>query len=52
MAKDDPYHDWRDDAPKVHHNQKDCPVGKLILSHLRSDGTGGRPLCEKCQERD
>jgi len=45
-----PWHSkLRSDRP-VHHNNTKCTEGNNIENKNRVEGTGGRPLCERCKE--
>jgi hypothetical protein len=35
---------------EVHHDNENCYEGKKILPEHREPGTGGKPLCEVCEE--
>jgi hypothetical protein len=32
----------------IHHNNRGCPVGRLVDRADRRNGTGGQPLCGIC----
>jgi hypothetical protein len=36
----------------VYHNNTTCPVAHTIEEFNRVSGTGGKRLCEHCQERN
>ena len=44
------YHSANLSDPDVHHVRQDCPNGRQIPAHNRRPGTGGYPLCKRCQE--
>jgi hypothetical protein len=54
MAKVPAYYTDSEEYPPTHrdvyHNDDKCPYGKEIEDADREDGTGGRDLCEKCEE--
>lgn len=50
MAKVNPFHSKKPHTPQVHHNNNQCTEGNNIEKENRVEGTGGRPLCKKCQE--
>lgn len=50
MAKTSPWHSTRPDDKKVHHNNTSCTEGNNIEQKYRKDGTGGHPLCKRCED--
>lgn len=42
-----PFHSKRPDT-KVYHNSNKCTEGNNIESYNRINGTGNRPLCDRC----
>jgi hypothetical protein len=54
MAKIFPYYTDSPEYPpehrQVHHDHDDCPMGKRIKPEHLAFGTGGKPLCDQCEE--
>jgi hypothetical protein len=40
---------WHSIKQNVHHNNTDCPEGNNIEPENRRSGTGGKPLCDRCE---
>jgi len=49
MAKVDPFYSIKPDT-NVHHNNDECELGNNIEPENRRSGTGGHPLCSRCEE--
>ena len=47
MAKTAPFHSIKQN---VHHNNTSCTEGNNIERENRREGTGGKPLCQRCQD--
>jgi hypothetical protein len=50
-----PYHTILQETPperNVYHDYGDCPDGQRIKPENRADGTGGRPRCDACSDKD
>lgn len=45
-----PFHSKNPTDPDVHHDQSECPPGKLIPAHNKVNGTGNLRKCKKCIE--
>ena len=41
---------WHSKTSNVYHNNSDCNVGRTIQQKDRLQGTGGKPLCQKCSD--
>jgi hypothetical protein len=48
MAQVSPWHSSRESDRKVYHNNDKCTEGNNIETRYRTNGTGGRPLCDHC----
>jgi len=49
MAKVDPFYSIKP-GTDVHHNNDECTEGNNIEPENRRAGTGGHPLCSRCEE--
>jgi len=49
MAKVDTFHSI-EPGTDVHHNNDECELGNNIEPENRRSGTGGHPLCSRCEE--
>jgi hypothetical protein len=47
MTRTAPWHSLRQN---IHHNDTDCDDGRSVKEGDRRDGTGGKPLCERCAQ--
>lgn len=43
---------WHSSASGVYHNNSECDAGKTIEAETLLQGTGGKPLCPGCAERN
>lgn len=52
MAKVAPFHSKLESDRKVYHDSNLCTEGNNIEDKNRVSGTGNRPQCERCQDRE
>lgn len=43
---------WHSVKELVHHNNTSCSRGTTMEAEYRRGGTGGKPLCKECKQRD
>ena len=43
---------WHSSTSGVYHNNSECDAGKTIEADTLLQGTGGKPLCPRCAERN
>jgi len=43
---------WHSSVSGVYHNNSECDTGKTIEVETLLQGTGGKPLCPRCAERN
>ena len=49
MPKVDPFYSIKQ---HVHHNNSKCTEGNNIEKENKREGTGGKPLCERCNSHN
>ena len=52
MAKVSPWYSILESDRKVYHDSNLCTEGNNIEAKNRLAGTGGRPHCERCEDRE
>jgi hypothetical protein len=52
MAKVAAFHSKLETDRKVYHDSDLCTEGNNIEAKNRASGTGGRPRCERCKDRE
>lgn len=50
--KTNPWHSVKTTDKPVHHDNTSCTEGNNIEKENRREGTGSRPLCNRCGELD
>jgi hypothetical protein len=43
------WHSKKINVANVHHNNTNCKAGNRIEIHYLEQGTGGRPICRRCE---